>query len=260
MARIPQVGDHVEFHYYCHIRDITLMYPVAWQKCEYPECGSLCCFTAPLCPHHAEVVLGVSIYHSMIGPSAGLGLYARRSFQEGDWICPIWGEPLTCADVDFRYMQESYNAPFLIGLDKHWYVDGGTMPFIGHFANTVIGFDGHCDVQKVNARMEFRFPLRKWEKLSDQEKQTAGMEKRWCLWLRALGPIMAGQEILLDYGPHFSLTGNYEFIITTPTPTPAPTPALPRVITPGGTTPFMTPFLTSTPPLTPAQSQFNYPT
>lgn len=179
--------------------DVELERPVRWMSCAYDGCQALGCFTAPYCEQHCEQVYGLSIRRSTIR-FAGLGLFTSRDIHAGQWICPTWGETITCDEATSRYGKDLSKAPFIIAHPRTAtaVVDGASEPFIGNFANTQLDLAGVSRAELNNARI--------------CERKLGSRNPTWPLWIQATQFIAAGQEIFSYYGGYYTNGKIYDYM------------------------------------------------
>ena len=79
------------------------------RKCEVEQCTSIICLGLPYCPEHTRERFGVRYDTSTI-PRAGNGLFATRSFEQGDKICVYYGETISEEELERRYPGDTLGA------------------------------------------------------------------------------------------------------------------------------------------------------
>jgi hypothetical protein len=144
------------------------------------RCTRSTCKTGPMCWQHTAMVEGVRVAPSNI-PGVGLGLFAARKFNTGDFISRYDGEHLTNEEYNIRYPNDDplYVLPAKDGykVDARYTNSGNA-----RYAN---------DSRSNNTR---NAKLRK----SDYTRRR----------LQATKPIRPGSEIFANYGPKYWKNSN----------------------------------------------------
>lgn len=138
------------------------------------RCKRITSVTHPYCAQHTARVLGVRVAKSNI-KGAGFGLFATKSFAVGDRIVEYKGDVLTQAEYDARYDENNMGAYGIELNDTHVIDAARTTSGVARYA---------CSYQGSGARKPNA------EYVSDEQQ----------VWIVALKPIKAGQEIFTDYG------------------------------------------------------------
>jgi hypothetical protein len=166
--RPGEAATEIRFH-----SRVALVRALHWLACRYPLSDA----SAPAPAEATEPSSGpdLLIAPSLI-PDAGLGLFTRRPFDEGEQVCVYSGVPLSTLQAlrtpDWRY---------LVGLGKgrhgkRVWIDGRPVTSaVGRYVNH------HFDPGMRNIRTEM-----------------ATAEALWVM--RASRPIGAGEELYCDYG------------------------------------------------------------
>jgi hypothetical protein len=150
--------------------EVALVRVLHWAACRYPR-------RAPSMPDPVELPSSPDLLVApSLVPDAGLGVFARRPFAEGELICTYVGHPLSTLGAlrtpDWRYLAA-------LGKDRRGrrvWVDARPDPsVIARYVNH------HFVPERRNVRTE---------SVPDEEK-----------WLMRAGrPIAAGEELYCDYG------------------------------------------------------------
>jgi SET domain-containing protein len=138
------------------------------------RCKRVTSLTHPYCSQHTVRVLGVKVATSSI-KGAGYGLFAARNFDVGDRIVEYKGEVITQEEYDARYNETNMGAYGIELNDTHVIDAARTSSGVARYACSYHG----SKAKKPNA-----------EYVSDEER----------VWIVALRPIKAGEEIFTDYG------------------------------------------------------------
>ncbi|MDA4132455.1 MAG: SET domain-containing protein [Thaumarchaeota archaeon] len=85
---------------------------------------------------HATSLLGLTVRPS---PIAGLGLFATRDFPPRSHLTPYLGEVLTKAQLDARYGDDFFTAPYAVEVSSNIFVDSACLRGIGSYANGARG-------------------------------------------------------------------------------------------------------------------------
>ncbi|MBN9398871.1 MAG: SET domain-containing protein ['Candidatus Kapabacteria' thiocyanatum] len=137
------------------------------------RCKRMTTITHPYCGKHTQDVYGLKVAKSNI-PGAGLGLFALRPFALGEHIVEYYGEKMTQKEYNLKYDDDALGA-YGIELNSRYVLDAAkTSCGIARYA-----CDYHGSRRKPNA-----------EYVSDKGR----------IWVVAVRPIKAGDEILTDYG------------------------------------------------------------
>lgn len=159
------------------------------------QCTRRVCFGYPTCWQHTITQYGVQIRPSNIN-GAGKGLFAKRNFAQGEWICPHGGQTtLDHACVhDRRYPGDDVTAPYVVTTEDGHMQDAACSRGIGSMANGQFRNNGRPEpINLHNTRLVTR------DDLNNQE----------AVWLQATRNINQGSEILVHYGLAYILEDNH---------------------------------------------------
>jgi hypothetical protein len=152
-------------------------------------CKRKCLFYGPMCWQHTALLQGVRIGPSTVplpGNRTMNGLYATRDFKRNEAIAEYTGEIINKAENDRRYPGVSA-AAYVIRATADRYIDAlKTNSGIARYANDCEDVNKiHTEKLMCNADFAGTFHL-------------SGITKK--IVLRAVHAIVAGDEILVDYG------------------------------------------------------------
>ena len=83
---------------------------------------------------HTVSILGLTIKPSPI-PDAGLGLFAVKDFPRGSHLTPYLGEILSKSQLDDRYGDDNFTAPYAVSISSNVFIDSACHRCIGAYAN-----------------------------------------------------------------------------------------------------------------------------
>lgn len=166
--------------------------PLSCARCTYikpngHQCRNRVCFGSPFCWIHNITAYGVKARPSTIA-GAGKGLFATKTFQANEWICPMICEPITEDCIEQRY--PGMTAPYAEDDGENGIIDCACSRGIASQANALFRADGMVrHIRFHNAIAERR----------DENGHYVGV------WIQARRTIPAGSEIFLWYGVDYRL-------------------------------------------------------
>lgn len=172
--------------------------PMACDRCTYikpngHQCGNKVCFGSPFCWIHNIRAYGVRAKPSTIA-GAGKGLFATRTFQANEWICPMICEHISEDCLEQRYPGDM-TAPYAEADEEDdTIIDCACSRGIASQANALFRADGMVrHIRFHNAIAVHR----------NEVGYHVGV------WVRARRIIPAGNEIFLWYGVDYRLENNH---------------------------------------------------
>ena len=168
--------------------------PIHCHRCEFirsngARCKNRTCFGSPLCWIHNLKTYHVKSQTSTI-PAAGRGLFARKDFGKGEWICPMLGENISTACARKRYFGY-VTAPYTEEYENGRSIDCACSRGIGSLANALFHVEG-----KMKGKLKGRTAHNAYTIVRPRDKR--GRPRQ--IWLRADKKIKNGDEIFLWYG------------------------------------------------------------
>lgn len=151
---------------------------------EVRQCKRMTCKYGPMCWQHTKKVEGVEVKESGIR-GAGLGLFATRVFEAGQYISKYGGEVVNMAELNRRYGKNA-TAPYAMDI-----------PGRGRFVDAIYSNSGNARYANDCFNSTFRCNAELVRRADARER------------LRATTRINIGDEILVSYGDEYWLpTGN----------------------------------------------------
>lgn len=178
-------------------RNEVFQCPLLCEQCDHlspsgKRCKRTVCFGWPTCWQHSKIDYGVKTKKSTI-PGAGRGLFATRSFDSYEFICPYEGEVVSETCLEQRYPGNAV-APYAVNFDEGNFIDSACIRGIGSIANGLF----------VRGISQPRY----------RHDAVIAPDDEGVIWLQAIKPIPQGKEIFVYYGTDYELEDNYETVRT----------------------------------------------
>lgn len=165
------------------------------------QCSNRTTTTWPYCRLHLSVYCGLDVQPSQhvstkSGDGIGLGLFATKRFERGDFVSYYSGDVLRWSNLDQRYPEEQRQCPFLFEFDKKYCIDARSTH--SHVARYINDYRDVRPKASENCLFENLLVTRSLA-LSGCEISKFAIRNKMIV-VRATQTVIPGQEFFATYG------------------------------------------------------------